>query len=149
MNKTNTYTTILGGCWHEKVVSVFLLGHSKSHFRAPENAKNAHSKKWWPGDENAPKIIFDLLSYRYNIYQVRIEIWKLFDILVHPSTECNFDKIRRIKLNKTYFPEKILPCSCHTRKCSKTFDFWDISPEWRRNIVCPTKRQWRRQRQKR
>ena len=28
--------------------------------------------------------IFGLLLYRYNIYQVRIEFWKLFDILVHP-----------------------------------------------------------------
>ena len=36
MNKTNTYSTILGGCWREKVVSVFLFGHSKTHFRAPE-----------------------------------------------------------------------------------------------------------------
>ena len=37
MNKTNTYSTILGGCWREKVVSVFRFGHSKTHFRAPEN----------------------------------------------------------------------------------------------------------------
>ena len=37
MNKTNTYTTILGGCWREKLVSVFGFGHPKSHFRAPEN----------------------------------------------------------------------------------------------------------------
>ena len=29
--------------------------------------------------------IFGLLSYRYNIYQVRMEFRKLFDILVHPS----------------------------------------------------------------
>ena len=39
----------------------------------------------------APKIIFfgifGLLSYRYNIYQVRIEFQKLFDILVHPNDE--------------------------------------------------------------
>ena len=39
MNKTNT---ILGGCWREKVVSDFGIGHSKSHFQAPENAKSAH-----------------------------------------------------------------------------------------------------------
>ena len=37
MNKTNTYSTILGGCWREKVVSVFRFGHSKTHFRAPKN----------------------------------------------------------------------------------------------------------------
>ena len=32
MNKTNTYSTILGGCWHEKVVSFFGFGRSKSLF---------------------------------------------------------------------------------------------------------------------
>ena len=33
-----------------------------------------------------PKLpIFGLLSYRYNIYQVRLEFRKLFDILVHPT----------------------------------------------------------------
>ena len=128
MNKTNTYSTILGGCWREKVVSVFRFGHSKTHFRAPKNGhfcqkcpfsgaqkwdfecpnpksettfsrqhppkmveqvfvlfiyhfwtrnrqilnfehfelvlarfysvKRAFSTKWWPGEENAPKIFF-------------------------------------------------------------------------------------------
>ena len=128
MNKTNTYSTILGGCWREKVVSDFGFGHSKSHFWAPENGhfwqkcpflgaqkwvfecpnrktettfsrqhppkmveqvfvlfiyhfwtrnrqilnfehfelffarfysvKRAFSTKWWPSEENAPKIIF-------------------------------------------------------------------------------------------
>ena len=29
--------------------------------------------------------IFGLLSYGYNIYQVRMEFRKLFDILVHPT----------------------------------------------------------------
>ena len=33
----------------------------------------------------AKNYIFGLLSYIYNIYQGRIEIWKLFDILVHPT----------------------------------------------------------------
>ena len=44
------------------------------------SVKRAFSTKWWPGEENAPKIIFffGLLSYRYNIYQVRIEFWKNF-----------------------------------------------------------------------
>ena len=37
VNESNTYSTILGGCWREKVVSDFGFGHSKSHFRAPEN----------------------------------------------------------------------------------------------------------------
>ena len=32
--------------------------------------------------------IFGLLSYRYNIYQVRLEFRKLFDMLVHPNTHC-------------------------------------------------------------
>ena len=53
------------------------------------SVKRAFSTKWWPGEENAPKIIFfcifGLLSYRYNIYQVGLEFRKLFDILVHPS----------------------------------------------------------------
>ena len=31
--------------------------------------------------------IFGLLSYRYNIYQVRIEFRKLFDVLVHPNIQ--------------------------------------------------------------
>ena len=31
-----------GGVGVKKVVSVFRFGHSKSHFRAPENAKSAH-----------------------------------------------------------------------------------------------------------
>ena len=31
--------------------------------------------------------IFGLLSYRYNIYQVRIEFRKLFGILVHPKRQ--------------------------------------------------------------
>ena len=42
MNKTNTYSTILGGCWREKVVSDFGFGHSKSHFWAPENGHFWH-----------------------------------------------------------------------------------------------------------
>ena len=37
MYKTNTYSTILEGFWREKVVSVFLFGHSKTLFRAPKN----------------------------------------------------------------------------------------------------------------
>ena len=37
MYKKKPYSTILGGCWREIVVSVFLFGHLKSHFRAPEN----------------------------------------------------------------------------------------------------------------
>ena len=45
--------------------------------------------KWWPGEESAPKImffcIFDLLSYRYKLYQVGLEFRQLFDILVHPT----------------------------------------------------------------
>ena len=51
------------------------------------SVKRAFSTKWWPGEENAPKIIFGLLSYRYKIYQVGLEFRKLFDILVHPNEE--------------------------------------------------------------
>ena len=53
------------------------------------SVKRAFSTNWWPGEENTPKIIFfcifGLLSYGYNIYQVRMEFRKLFDILVHPT----------------------------------------------------------------
>ena len=41
------------------------------------SVKRAFSTKWWPGEENTPKIIFfcifGLLSYRYNLYQVGLE----------------------------------------------------------------------------
>ena len=35
--KTNVYSTIFGGSWREKVVSVFGFRRSKSHFWAPKN----------------------------------------------------------------------------------------------------------------
>ena len=139
MYKTNTYSTILGGCWRGKVVSVFGFGHSKSHFRAPKMGLRVPKSKIWdhffmptsPQNGGAsvcfihlfecvisefwilniltslleckngifykmvarrgkrPKnhlfFIFGLLSYRHNIYQVRIEFGKLFDISVHPE----------------------------------------------------------------
>ena len=53
MNKTNTYSTILGGCWLEKVVSDFGLGHSKSHFWAPENG---HFPQKWPFSGMSPRV---------------------------------------------------------------------------------------------
>ena len=42
MLETKGNSIIFGGCWREKVVSVFGFGRSKSHFRAPENDKSAH-----------------------------------------------------------------------------------------------------------
>ena len=39
------YFTVLGGCWREKVVSDFGFGHSKSHFRAPENVHPTNTNK--------------------------------------------------------------------------------------------------------
>ena len=53
MNKTNTYFTILGGCWREKVVSDFGFGHSKSHFWAPENG---HFPQKWPFSGMSPRV---------------------------------------------------------------------------------------------
>ena len=54
------------------------------------SVKRTFSTKWWPGEENAPKIIFfcifGLLLYKYKIYQVGQEFRKVFDILVHPNT---------------------------------------------------------------
>ena len=41
-HETNVYSAILGGCWREKVVSVYGLGRSKSHFWAPEHGH------FWP-----------------------------------------------------------------------------------------------------
>ena len=66
-------------CWREKVVSVFGFGHSKSDFRAPDFGHFCQKcpfsgarkwvlecPKWWPGEENAPKIIFfGFLVYFY------------------------------------------------------------------------------------
>ena len=34
--------------------------------------------------------IFGLLSYKYKIYQVRLEFRKLVDILVHPGVDNDF-----------------------------------------------------------
>ena len=53
MNKTNTYSTILGGCWREKVVSDFGFGHSKSHFWEPENG---HFPQKWPFSGMSPRV---------------------------------------------------------------------------------------------
>ena len=63
------------------------------HLKMGTFAKRAFSTKWWPGEENAPKIIFGLLSYRYKIYQVGLEFRKLFDILVHPNQEVPLSQI--------------------------------------------------------
>ena len=79
MTKKKTYSTIVGGCWREKVVSVFGFGHSKYHFRAPENGH------FWKRPQIFFFCIFGRHSYRYNIYQVRMEFRKLFDILVRPN----------------------------------------------------------------
>ena len=52
MYNTNVYSTILGGCWHEKVVSVFSFGNPKSLFLALENGHFCQkcpfsgAKKW-------------------------------------------------------------------------------------------------------
>ena len=45
-HKINVYSTILGGCWREKVVSsIFRFERSKFHFWAPENG---HFWRFWP-----------------------------------------------------------------------------------------------------
>ena len=57
-HKTNVYSTILGGSWRWKVVSVFTFRHSKSHFFALENGHFCKKcpfscgKKWRFGCRN-------------------------------------------------------------------------------------------------
>ena len=65
-----------GGMLAWKIGLRFWIRHSKSHFWAPENMKITLFC-----------CIFGLHSCRYNIYQVRIEFRKLFDILVHPTPQ--------------------------------------------------------------
>ena len=63
--------------------------HFELFFARFYSVKRAFSTKWWPSEENAPKIIFfcifGLLLYKYKIYQVGWEFRQLFDILVHPT----------------------------------------------------------------
>ena len=57
-HKTNVFYTILGGCWHQKVVSVFLFRHPKCHFFPRENGHFCrkcpflHGEKWHFGCRN-------------------------------------------------------------------------------------------------
>ena len=57
--------------------------------------------------------IFGLLSYRYNIYQVRMEFRKLFYILVHPYTHACFPNTKinttRKYTNAKYIVLEIIP----------------------------------------
>ena len=94
--------------------------------------------KWWPGQANAPKTFFcicGLLSYRYNIYQVRIEFlnflifWRTL-VYKNANVEIFWKNIvwnLLIKPNpKTYFwyiwiYENMSPC------------FWYFPYFWRKN----------------
>ena len=107
MTKKKTYSTIVGVCWREKVVSVFGFGHSKYHFRAPENGH------FWKRPINVFFCIFGRHSYRYNIYQVRMEFRKLFYILVHPNAHACFPNTKinttRKYTNTKYIGLEIIP----------------------------------------
>ena len=39
--------------------------------------------------------VFGLLSYKYNLNQVRLEFRQLFDILVHPSPYCHLERLKQ------------------------------------------------------
>ena len=73
------FWTILGGCWHYKVVSVFLFPHPKCHFLALENGHFCRkcpfscAKKWHFGSRNKktdttfycqlpPKMVFYVMT---------------------------------------------------------------------------------------
>ena len=56
------------------------------------SVKRAVSTKWWPGEENTPKIIFFAFLFFFRIDTTYIKLdWnsELFDILVHPSVRCS------------------------------------------------------------
>ena len=90
MNKTNTYSTILGGCWREKVVSVFGFGHSKSHFRAPENGHFCQKGIFYKmvarrGKRPKNNFFFAfLVFFHIDTTYIKLE-WNFENFLVHPS----------------------------------------------------------------
>ena len=107
MTKKKTYSTIVGECWREKVVSVFLYSGTRS-------TTFGHLKIGT--FENAPQILFCIFgrhSYRYNIYQVRMEFRKLFYILVHPNAHACFPNTKinttRKYTNTKYIGLEIIP----------------------------------------
>ena len=61
--------------------------HCKNKLKRAQNVQNSKFAYYASKSGKWIKQTLSLLSYKYKIYQVRLEFRKLFDILVHPSDD--------------------------------------------------------------